>query len=729
MAFNKPTDTALLMLPGGDEVRGTRIADPELISAQGDLAQVAASSAREEALYPTWPPPSGDWNDENLPAAPAQGPGRHTLRGPGGQFTAARATRVPNTPAEASSPKALATTSPRAPIQSPAAPTNTVAPVQLQPSRVQLPGLFIGVVREKMPMIMQDLLGPATVFADWNAFEAAVVDIKKATIVHAQTKEARLVEMAAAAKPVSRNVVTSHLASPPHHLARPQPYVYPPYQRPQGPPPNVYPVPQQQAPAAPRAPPTYRPDSERLVDLERNLPVHHPNTDVGRAAWAQDTSDWHARNGNRGPNELRPFPLTPGTAPLDAQGECFKCALFGHMTAECPNPELPPLEKKWRQIAASIRRGANATRPRNPPAPTPVQPGKWGRAVELELTAHLTAPTHYSAQAVPEFAEARLGDVIAPEFASHQVSRGSVDQQKIQIIKLADLGWRNESIEDIKKRTKFRGGQCASPSRQVHSRLESIPEEQIDQLEMQENQPRSSEWYNRNQRRKRTNEKYAVDVEEGGIAKIEVVEEMLKSGKPDVRDVTRGKELNPPLRQVQNPVDLPIAERNDDPPRPQIARPVTSLGVERRSAEQRASWRAYMGVSKRGIVNPEHTWGASDVNKRASVVGNENFPSREVPPHMPADAKLPDIDGLRSWNRTTIVNEDWRQIWTLDDAAGPSDEHPGVEQPPMPNITDKSILTRKTDPFLSARVDAVLSEIKIGEDLTENQRDRVIEVL
>ncbi|KAJ7158279.1 hypothetical protein C8R43DRAFT_1124887 [Mycena crocata] len=237
-----------------------------------------------------------------------------------------------------------------------------------------------------------------------------------------------------------------------------------------------------------------------------------------------------------------------------------------------------------------------------------------------------------------------------------------VDQQKIQIIKLADLGWRNESIEDIKKRTKFRGGQCASPSRQVHSRLESIPEEQIDQLEMQENQPRSSEWYNRNQRRKRTNEKYAVDVEEGGIAKIEVVEEMLKSGKPDVRDVTRGKELNPPLRQVQNPVDLPIAERNDDPPRPQIARPVTSLGVERRSAEQRASWRAYMGVSKRGIVNPEHTWGASDVNKRASVVGNENFPSREVPPHMPADAKLPDIDGLRSWNRTTIVNEDWRQI-------------------------------------------------------------------
>ncbi|KAJ7158280.1 hypothetical protein C8R43DRAFT_1124888 [Mycena crocata] len=456
-------------------------------------------------------------DDENLPAAPAQGPGRHTLRGPGGQFTAARATRVPNTPAEASSPKALATTSPRAPIQSPAAPTNTVAPVQLQPSRVQLPyidddempeekmfhgdgrpgesphdfkkkvmarfvgktmteaekvdalgyglasgstadtwfdeparagdkaswatlsaafdvkwpkrtalrrigqdaiedllaeklkvedigkrvthggveefghvvwvrklariaadipdpsGLFIGVVREKMPMIMQDLLGPATVFADWNAFEAAVVDIKKATIVHAQTKEARLVEMAAAAKPVSRNVVTSHLASPPHHLARPQPYVYPPYQRPQGPPPNVYPVPQQQAPAAPRAPPTYRPDSERLVDLERNLPVHHPNTDVGRAAWAQDTSDWHARNGNRGPNELRPFPLTPGTAPLDAQGECFKCALFGHMTAECPNPELPPLEKKWRQIAASIRRGANATRPRNPPAPTPVQ--------------------------------------------------------------------------------------------------------------------------------------------------------------------------------------------------------------------------------------------------------------------------------------------------------------------------------------------------------------------
>jgi hypothetical protein len=47
----------------------------------------------------------------------------------------------------------------------------------------------------------------------------------------------------------------------------------------------------------------------------------------------------------------------------------------------------------------------------------------------------------------------------------------------------------------------------------------------------------------------------------------------------------------------------------------------------------------------------------------------------------------------------------------------------------MPVISDKSILTRKTEPFLPARVDAVLAEIKIGDDLTENQRDRLVKVL
>ncbi|KAJ6618230.1 hypothetical protein B0H10DRAFT_1947637 [Mycena sp. CBHHK59/15] len=86
-------------------------------------------------------------------------------------------------------------------------------------------GLFIGVVREKMPMIMQDLLGLGTVFASWAALETAVVDIKRAAIINAQAKEARLVEMAAAVKPTSRHTLTSQIPTQIH----PQRYALQPY--------------------------------------------------------------------------------------------------------------------------------------------------------------------------------------------------------------------------------------------------------------------------------------------------------------------------------------------------------------------------------------------------------------------------------------------------------------------------------------------------------------------
>ncbi|KAJ7143060.1 hypothetical protein C8R44DRAFT_196750 [Mycena epipterygia] len=215
-------------------------------------------------------------------------------------------------------------------------------------------GLFIGVVREKMPAIMQDLLGPGTVFASWAAFETAVVDIKRAAIVNAQAKELRLVEIAAAVKSTPRH------AAPPSHFPQqihpqrftPQQFpAYPPVRPPQ-PPPSFVPA-QPHSQIAPRA---YRPDSERLADLLKNLPIHHPATEAGRAAYTQ-----------------QPYPLTPGTAPLDSTGECYNCALFGHMTSSCPNPSMPALEKKWRQIAASIRNGANGIPRRNTSAPIPVQ--------------------------------------------------------------------------------------------------------------------------------------------------------------------------------------------------------------------------------------------------------------------------------------------------------------------------------------------------------------------
>jgi hypothetical protein len=102
-----------------------------------------------------------------------------------------------------------------------------------------------------------------------------------------------------------------------------------------------------------------RNDSERLQDLTRNAKPAHPDTPAGRAMYQADLTAWNAANPNRGPSETRPYPLTPGTAPV-ASGECWKCGQPGHMGTACMSTNhVPPAEEKWRAIAAGIKSRVN----------------------------------------------------------------------------------------------------------------------------------------------------------------------------------------------------------------------------------------------------------------------------------------------------------------------------------------------------------------------------------
>lgn len=64
----------------------------------------------------------------------------------------------------------------------------------------------------------------------------------------------------------------------------------------------------------------------------------------------------YGQNG-KGPNETRPYPLTPGTVPV-ASGECWRCGHRTHHPGPCPAPPVPTLETKWRSIAQTIRKRA-----------------------------------------------------------------------------------------------------------------------------------------------------------------------------------------------------------------------------------------------------------------------------------------------------------------------------------------------------------------------------------
>jgi hypothetical protein len=83
--------------------------------------------------------------------------------------------------------------------------------------------------------------------------------------------------------------------------------------------------------------------------------VHHPDTTVGRSAYEDQLKQWFAKHGQTGRvTENTQFPLHPGSAMI-CSGECFRCSVHRHRSAECLVPEtsqLPIQEKIWRSIAA-----------------------------------------------------------------------------------------------------------------------------------------------------------------------------------------------------------------------------------------------------------------------------------------------------------------------------------------------------------------------------------------
>lgn len=222
-------------------------------------------------------------------------------------------------------------------------------------------GLLIPSTRKNLPRALRLLIG--TQHKTWDVFCDAVRDVSITELEERQEHEAeqralqstiaRLEQLQNSPTKAIRDALAAASLGPP--LAQPRF----PSPRPSAPAPAPRPATSTSGPAA--APPQYRPDSERLPDLKRfALPVHPDNTE-GRAAYQAQLAVWNAASMGRPPNEFRPYPLTPGTAQI-LSGECWKCGLVGHLNTACTAPvQLPQMEQKWRSIAATIKRKAEAS--------------------------------------------------------------------------------------------------------------------------------------------------------------------------------------------------------------------------------------------------------------------------------------------------------------------------------------------------------------------------------
>ena len=104
---------------------------------------------------------------------------------------------------------------------------------------------------------------------------------------------------------------------------------------------------------------------------------------------------------------------------------------------------------------------------------------------------------------------------------------------------------------------------------------------------------------------------------------------------------------------------------------------------------------------------------------------NIHMPRGEVIPHLERTGSPENTNG----EHTTAPKDDWSSVWLLDEAAGNSSAHPGIEQPDVTKVFKPTVLTRKTAPHNPTRVEAILAEIEIGQDLTPKQRELVRETL
>ena len=189
-------------------------------------------------------------------------------------------------------------------------------------------GLLVAETRDNLPAVMRRLVSAE--HSTWASFCDAVRKVSLTALREAIEFEARLVtkedlkrvQFNAPSKDLTRMMQSMSLgprapqANPPSAPARPQP-------RPASANPQSN---QGRQPAV-----SYRPDIERLPDLIRlALPIH-PDTTAGRALYAMQLVTWQTLSAGRAPNELRPYPLSPGSSPV-ASGECW---VWSHWPYAC----------------------------------------------------------------------------------------------------------------------------------------------------------------------------------------------------------------------------------------------------------------------------------------------------------------------------------------------------------------------------------------------------------
>ena len=159
-------------------------------------------------------------------------------------------------------------------------------------------------------------------------------------------------------------------------------------------------------------------------------------------------------------------------------------------------------------------------------------------------------------------------------------------------------------------------------------------------------------------------------------------------------------------------------EQNMDAEESQIPQTPTQQGNPRRSKEEREKWRTDNNKEPKKSRG-ERTTAKHNRLARVSSKGVNSSHSPASPPEATVtDNHIPSTDA---------EPEQEDNVWSIDSAS--TNNNVGAEQKLLTNDLDKGVFTRHSDPFKTERVDAILSELTIGDDLTEEQHTSIVSLL
>ena len=139
----------------------------------------------------------------------------------------------------------------------------------------------------------------------------------------------------------------------------------------------------------------YRDPRVRLLDLQRNLLTHHPDSETGWVAYRAQVDAWHRKHSQylqASPDEFKPYPLTPGTQPISS-GACFNCrgkhGVAKHMQFDCPVKRSFIKPEFVYQSLPTVHS-----------CPSPVTSGKFVNCQLIPSTALLSFPGRYQTSTI-----------------------------------------------------------------------------------------------------------------------------------------------------------------------------------------------------------------------------------------------------------------------------------------------------------------------------------------